>query len=114
MDFTAERRMTHRRWSSLVDRSLKTWIQSPTRFRQWIHGGCVAETRNGKNKQESKEKTSEEADMARKKFGWKTSIEADKTRASSYRIGASEEAKAGERGREGRREAQSFPPPMEA
>jgi hypothetical protein len=42
--------------------------------------------------------------MARKKFGRKTSIEADKTRANSCRIGASEEAEAGERGREGRKE----------
>jgi hypothetical protein len=42
--------------------------------------------------------------MARKKSSQKTSREADKTRTSSCRIGASEEAKAGERGREGRKE----------
>jgi hypothetical protein len=42
--------------------------------------------------------------MARKKSGRKTSREANKTRASSCRIGASEKAKAGERGREGRKE----------
>jgi hypothetical protein len=42
--------------------------------------------------------------MARKKSVRKTSIEADKTKASSCRIGASKEAGAGERGREGRKE----------
>jgi len=113
-NFTLERRVTHRRWSWLVDLSLKTWIQNPSQFRLWIRGGCVVETRNGKNKQESKEKTSKEANMARKKSGRKTSRKADKTRTSSCRIGASEEAKVGERGREGRKEGSTVPPPMEA
>jgi lipopolysaccharide biosynthesis glycosyltransferase len=67
----------------------------------WV---CCRDKKWKKNKQESKEKTSKEADMARKKYGRKTSREADKTRTSSYRIGASEEVKAGEMGREGRKE----------
>jgi hypothetical protein len=57
--------------------------------------GCEVGSKN-------KDKSSEEACWVRKKFGRKTSIEVDKTRASSCRIRASEEAKAGERGREGR------------
>jgi hypothetical protein len=57
-----------------------------------------------------KDKSSEEANVARKKSGRKTSIEAYKIRMSSCRIGASEEVKAGERGREGKKAASTVLP----